>query len=40
MVSALVCMVTYWKRPTVIHDIRPLSSHDFTKVILCVVSQT
>ena len=39
MVSALVCMVTHWTRPTVSHDIRLTSSHDFTKLFHCVVSQ-
>ena len=29
MVSALVCMVTYWTRPTMSHDWRVSSSHIF-----------
>ena len=39
MVSALVCMVTHWIQLTVSHDIRLSSSHDFTKLFHCVVSQ-
>ena len=33
MVSALVCMVIHWTRPTISHDIKLLGSHDFTKLI-------
>ena len=39
MVSALVCMVTYWIRPMVSHDLRLSSSHDLTKMLHYVVSQ-
>ena len=39
MVSALVCMVTYWTGPTVSHDVRLLGSYDFTKLLYCIVSQ-
>ena len=39
MVSALVCMVTYWTRPIVSHDLRLSSSHDLTKLLHYVVSQ-
>ena len=39
MVSALVCMVTHWIQLTVSHNIRLSSSHDFTKLFHCVVSQ-
>ena len=39
MVSALVCMVTHWTGPTVSHDLRLSSSHDFTKMFHYVVSQ-
>ena len=38
MVSALVCMVTYWTRPTMNHDWRLSSSHDLVKRLHCVVS--
>ena len=38
-VSALVCMVTHWIEPTVIHDLRLSSSYDLTKLLHCVVSQ-
>ena len=38
MVSALVCMITYWIEPTVSHDLRLSSSHDFTKLLHYVVS--
>ena len=30
IVSALMCMVTYYTRPMVSHDLRLLGSHDFT----------
>ena len=30
MVSALVCMVTHWTRPTMGYDIRLSGGHDFT----------
>ena len=39
MVSALVCMVIHWIRPTVSHDLRLSSSHDLTNLLHCVVSQ-
>ena len=39
MVSALVCIVTHWTRPTVSHDLRLSISHDLTKLLHCVVSQ-
>ena len=39
MVSALVCIVTYWIGPTVSHDLRLLNNHDLTKLLHCVVSQ-
>ena len=39
MVSALVCMVTHWTRPTVSHDLRLSSSHDLTQLLHFVVSQ-
>ena len=39
MLSALVCMVTYLTRSTVSHDLRLSSSHDLTKLLLCVISQ-
>ena len=39
MVSALVCMVTHWTRPTMSHDLRLSSSHDLTKLLHCVISQ-
>ena len=39
MVSALVCMVTHWIGPTMSHDLRLSSSHDFTKLLHCVVSK-
>ena len=39
MVSALVCMVTHWTRPTVSHDLRISSSHNLTKLLHCVPSQ-
>ena len=39
MVSALVCMVTHWTGPMVIHDLRLSSSHDITKLLHRVVFQ-
>ena len=39
MMSALVCMVTLWTRPTVSHDLSVSSSHDLTKLLHSVVSQ-
>ena len=39
MVSALVCMVTHYIRPMVSHDLMLSSSHDFTKLFYCIVSQ-
>ena len=38
MVSALVCMVTHWIRPTISYDLRLSSSHDLTKLLYYVVS--
>ena len=38
--SALVCIVTYWTRPVVNHDVKLLSSHDFAKLFRYVVSQS
>ena len=38
MVSTLVYMVTHWIEPTVSHGIRLSSSHDFTKLLCCIVS--
>ena len=39
MVSALVCMVTHWTRPTMGYDIRLSGGHDFTKLLCCIVFQ-
>ena len=39
MVSALVCIVTLWTRLIVSHDVRLLSSHDFIKLLYCIISQ-
>ena len=39
MVSALMCMVTHWVGPMVSPDLRLSSSHDLTKLLLCVISQ-
>ena len=39
MVSALVCIVAHWTRPMVSYDLKLSSSHDFTKLLRCVVSQ-
>ena len=39
MGNALVCMVTYWTRPMVSHDVRLSSSHDLTKLLYYMVSQ-
>ena len=39
MVRALVYMLTHWTRPMVSHDLRLSSSHNFTKLLHCVVSQ-
>ena len=33
MLSALMCMGTYWTGPAVRHDIRLSSSYDFTKFL-------
>ena len=38
--SALVCMVTQWKWPTMSHDIRLLDNHDFNKLLYCIVFQS
>ena len=41
IVSALVCIVTwYWIRPIVSHDLTISSSHDITKLLYHVVSQS
>ena len=40
MVSALVCMVTHWIGPTVSHNLRLSNSHNLTKLLHYVVSQT
>ena len=39
IMSALVCMVTHWIGPTMSYNLRLSSSHDFTKLIHCVVAQ-
>ena len=39
IVSALLCMVIHWSGPIVSHDLKLLSSHDFTKLFHYVVSQ-
>lgn len=39
MMSALLCTITHWIGPTVNHNIRILGSHDFTKILYCIVSQ-
>ena len=39
MISALVCMVTYWTWPMVNHDLRLSSSHNLIKLLHCVISQ-
>ena len=36
MVSALVCIVAHWTKPTMSHDLKLSSSHDFTKLFHCV----
>ena len=33
MVSALMCLVIYWTRPMVSHDIRLSNCHEFTKLL-------
>ena len=40
MVSALVCMITHWTWPMMSHDLRLSSSHDLTKLLHYVVSQS
>ena len=40
MVSALMCMVTHWIEHTISHNIRLSGSHDFTKLLYCIVSQS
>ena len=40
MVCALVCMVTNWIEITVSHDLRLSNSHDLTKLLHCIVSQS
>ena len=37
MMSALVCII-HWTRSKMSHDLRLSSSHDFTKLLHCVVS--
>ena len=39
IVSSLVCMVTHRTGLTISHDIKLLGSHDFTKLLHCIVSQ-
>ena len=39
MVSALMYMITHWIGPTMNHDIRLSTGHDFTKLFHCVVFQ-
>ena len=39
MVSVLVCMVTHWTWPMMIHDLRLSSSHEHIKLLHCVVFQ-
>ena len=39
MVSALMCIVTHWTRPTMSHDLRLSSSHGLIKLLHYVVSQ-
>ena len=39
MVSALVFMVTHSVEPMVSHDVRLSGSHDFTKLLYCLISQ-
>ena len=39
MVSTLVCMVTYWTKLTMSHNIGLSSSHNFTKLLHSIVSQ-
>ena len=39
MMSTLVCMVTYWTKPTLNHELKLSSSYDFTKLLHYVVSQ-
>ena len=36
IVSTLVCMVTYWTKPLVSHDVRLSGSSDFTKLLYCL----
>ena len=36
ILSTLVCMVQYWIGPTVSHDLRLSSGHDFTKLLHCI----
>ena len=39
MMSALICLITYWTKPTMSHDLRLSSNHDLTKMLHHVVSQ-
>ena len=39
MVCALVFVVTHWTRPKMSYDLRLSSSHDFIKLLHCIVSQ-
>ena len=39
MISPLVCMVTYWTKLIVSYDIRLLNSHEFNKLLHCIVYQ-
>ena len=40
MMSALVCMIAHWTRPMVSYDLRLSSSHDSTKLLHYIVSQS
>ena len=37
--STLICMLTHYTGPMVSHELRLLSSDDFTKLLHCVISQ-
>ena len=37
--SALMCVVTHWTKPTMSYDVRLLGSHDFDKLLCCIVCQ-
>ena len=38
MMSVLVCTITHWIRVMINHNIRLLGSHDFTKLLYCIIS--